>query len=86
MLRSRKIQLAAAAVVLNGLVALTAMSPDVAQANPCSPVFTCAPMGSCGSLALCNVIAPSGCTATGFQCVGGSGCPNLLNRVECLYN
>lgn len=71
----RKIQFAAAAVLINGLIALSAFSPRIAQATSCSPFESC---DFCpASLAVCNLYAPAGCTAVSFSCARGL-CENFF--------
>jgi hypothetical protein len=61
----RRFQLGSAAVIANGLLALTALSPSPALANPCTgQVIPC----SCHNLAYCQSIAKPGCTATSVVC------------------
>lgn len=80
----RKIQFGAAAVIANGLLALTLMAPEAAHANPCSPQIFCA----CGGLSFCQAKAQPGCTATGGAfCKQGSGfCMQPLSVTYCEYN
>jgi hypothetical protein len=68
----RKVQLVAAAVLLNALVALSALTPRVAHATTCNPVSSCDFCPT--SLATCNLYAPAGCTATSYTCVTGKLC------------
>lgn len=80
----RKIQLSAAAVVANGLMALGTMSPNVAHANPCAPKYTATDAG-CGDVEIvCNFQAPPdpGCTFTSGTCWPG---PNM-GVYECRYD
>jgi hypothetical protein len=65
----RRLQLGAAVVIANGLIAMSLMSPDVALANPCTAKRYC---GGCPTLSICQSIANPGCTATS---VGGCGSP-----------
>jgi hypothetical protein len=57
----RKLQLVSAAIIANGLLAFTVLSPRPALAASCSPIIRC---GAC-SLLQCQVWAPPGCTAIG---------------------
>jgi len=87
----KKFQLGAGVVILNGLLSLTAMSPSVALANPCSPVVTCVPLTTCMSngLAFCQQVAPAGCTPTSFTCFGHvPPCtfPPFASALQCQYN
>jgi hypothetical protein len=69
----RKLQIGAAAVIANGLVALTVMSPRPALANPCSPKTVCGwPSATCAANAhtVCVNNAPPGCTVTSATCSG----------------
>jgi hypothetical protein len=61
----RKVQLGAAAVIANGVIALSALSPNVALANPCATQAFC---GVCANLSFCQSAAKPGCTATSFVC------------------
>lgn len=87
---NRKIQLVAGAVVANGLLALTVMSPSLALANPCAPKQICTP--SCtippaSNLKLCQNVAPPGCTATSFTCYYSNGChAAFLWGLTCRYD
>jgi hypothetical protein len=90
----RKIQFGAAAVVANGLLALSAMHPLPAFANPCSSFDACGlPQGACtpaNATNLCNGRAPAGCTVTSYTCtanlcaVVGGGIP--LYNVTCNFH
>jgi hypothetical protein len=77
-----KLQWAAGAVIANGLLAMTAMAPRPALANPCSPYLRC---GSCFPLSYCQSIAPPGCTATSTTCTPDACPPNLVLG-RCYYN
>jgi hypothetical protein len=84
MLARRKIQVAAALVIIgNGLFALAV--PDVASANPCAEkLYGCYP--GCIPLTACQAIANPGCTATGVVCQPeGLGCIAPQQRNSCLY-
>jgi len=66
MISIRKIQMLAAAVIVNGALALTLMSPQGAQAASCSPVVMCGPAlvcsvgpQACPSVAGCQVVSVS---------------------------
>jgi hypothetical protein len=63
----RKIQLLAAAVIVNGLLALTLMSPQEAQAASCSPVTACSPAIAC-SLPQYACQPPAGCQLLSVTC------------------
>jgi hypothetical protein len=60
-----KLRVGAAIVIANGLLALTAMAPRTALANPCTPIGRC---NMCLNLAQCQALAPPGCTATSATC------------------
>jgi hypothetical protein len=63
----RKIQFGAAAVIANSLLALSALAPLPALANPCANQVVCP--GSCPTnLSFCQLIAQPGCTATSQIC------------------
>jgi hypothetical protein len=81
---TRKLQLGAAAVIANGLLALTAMTPTPAFANPCNAVRKC---GCDMNLADCAAIAPPGCTATSVTCSIDTFCrpPGLLPYTVCHF-
>jgi hypothetical protein len=64
----RKIQFGAAAVVANGLLALTALSPSTALANPCTDIGLC--LATCATPSICNQVAPAGCHETSLTCAG----------------
>jgi hypothetical protein len=67
----RKIQIGAAAVVANGLMALAALQPRAALAVSCTDRGIC----GCGyTLANCQAIAPPGCTATSLVCALNYSC------------
>ena len=61
----RKLQVGATAVIANGLLALSLMTPRPAFANPCAAQIVCA---VCQTLAYCQSIAKPGCTATSVTC------------------
>jgi hypothetical protein len=93
----RKLQLSAAAVIANGLLALTAMSPRPALANPCSPNSSCDYVGTTcntgAAIARCNAYhAAPGCTATAATCgslcaiVPGPGGPYAVLTLNCYFN
>ena len=83
----RRLQVGAAAVIANSLLALIAMSPNTALANPCAPKTAC--LGACGgqATAFCNFNNPPGCTSTSLTCTPGQGCsvPHVFS-VVCFYN
>jgi hypothetical protein len=86
----RKLQLGALAVIVNGFAVIGGLSPEVAQANPCSPVSACSPPRVCMNQAqYCADIAPAGCTATSSTCEIADECsgyrltPYLLT---CYFN
>jgi hypothetical protein len=78
----RKIQFGALAVVANGLLALTLLSPRPALANPCSNQNVC--VGTCVTVAYCQSIAQPGCTATGVFCTG-LPCSPVFETSVCEY-
>jgi hypothetical protein len=78
----RKLQLGAVAVILNGLAAFTAMTPQAALANPCPVRGFC---GLCPTLAYCQSIASPGCTATSTSCVA-IPCAGTLVLGACHYD
>jgi hypothetical protein len=84
----RTIRFGAAAVIANGVLALTAFSPRVALANPCADQEYCA-IGCPTTLSgtACQVIAKPGCTATAFNCLPGliPPCAGSPNEVICQY-
>jgi hypothetical protein len=87
---NRKIQLAAAAVIVNGVLALEILSPTTALAASCGPIDSpCLPgsLATCLSagLAWCRTFTPPGCTFTGDECLGTSGCPVGDVKVACFY-
>lgn len=80
----RKVQVGAAAVIANGLLALSIMSPGTALANPCPLQSKCV----CGDLAYCQSIAQPGCTATGgaFCTPSGGWCGSQGSKITiCEY-
>jgi hypothetical protein len=80
----RKIQVASAAVIANGLLALTALSPSVALANPCAIQQFC---HFCANLAYCQSHALPGCTATSVTCTTVGGClPGPSEVTICHYD
>jgi hypothetical protein len=86
----RKLQFIASAVILNGVLALTAMAPRVALANPCAPITACLPnTGVCGA-ALCAQLAQPGCTNTSHTCQVNAACtmifPPIGILLTCNYN
>jgi len=79
----RKLQLGAAAVIANGLIALTVMAPKIAVANPCAEIVRAGPIGGCGNATLmCQSFALPGCTVTSATCT------ILVNRplYDCHYD
>jgi hypothetical protein len=83
MLIRQKIQIGAAAVIANGLLALGL--PGAAFATTCSPIaLPCEP--GCVTLANCQSIAPPGCTATNVTCLPtGTFCFGGLRENICQY-
>jgi hypothetical protein len=80
---TRKIQLGALAVIVNGLLALTVLAPQAAEANPCNGIFKC---DFCfTSPSQCQPYAPPGCTVTSVQCVQGA-CAGNKPGSTCLFN
>jgi hypothetical protein len=81
-----KLRLVAAAVIVNGALALSIMAPRPALANPCAPINSCT--GTNCTLAFCNLLAPSGCTATSATCTGGLPCSAVhgLVNINCQFN
>jgi hypothetical protein len=67
MTRLRKVQLLAAAVIMNGAIALTALSPQDAQAAACASTTTCASTLAC-TLMQYACVPPSGCQFVGGTC------------------
>ena len=84
---SRKLQLASAAVIANGLVASILMS-NIAQAATCSPKNLCYIKPACPAVsvidALCNANAPPGCTLSSEECED-SGCSGTQAAIQCSY-
>jgi hypothetical protein len=81
----RKLQVAAALVVVNAFAALNLMAPREARASTCQ---FAACLSVCPTLSTCQQAHPE-CTATDVIChnIGGAGCP--LSRpffVRCIYN
>lgn len=66
----RKIQLGAATVIANGLLALSLAAPNTALANPCSPWIKSFPASACyvDPAVTCQLYAPPGCTVTSATC------------------
>ena len=75
----RKLQLGAAAVIANGLLAITMFAPRSALAVTCSDVNSCL----C-TISTCNRVAPPGCVATSFTCTS-SFCGPAKPVVTCHY-
>jgi hypothetical protein len=82
MQRNRKLQVTAAVVMANGLLAIGLLSPRLALANPCAEQIVC----TCVSLAYCQSIAKPGCTATSNSCVPGLVQCAGLPTTFCFYN
>ena len=81
----RKLQIAAAVVIVNALAALGTMTPGEARADAC---FYAGCFTSCFTLQACAIAQP-GCTPTSVIChnIGGVGCPlNKPYYVSCVYN
>jgi hypothetical protein len=66
MMSIRKIQLLAALVIVNGVLALT-LSPEAAQAASCNSVTACAPAIAC-SLPQYACQPPAGCQLVSVTC------------------
>ena len=87
----RKIQIAAAAVTLNGLLALVALSPQTAYAATCPGEYFCVDSGICNTqlyaLAFCSARTPAGCKYVGEFCLGSGypGCASPKNELLCEY-
>ena len=79
----RKVQLSAAVVIANGLLALGLLHPRVSLATSCPDEDTC---GTCLSppVAACNNVAPPGCTFLSATC-GGPVCFHNIGTVHCVY-
>jgi len=75
---NRKIQLGAAAVILNGVVALSGLYSEPALASGCSPLLsgctTQLPQCPNGVQAFCEGLQP-GCTVTSSSCNIVPSCP-----------
>jgi hypothetical protein len=86
----RKVQVASLVVIANGMLALTALSPRVAQANPCTSSTTCGTAYNCANgLSLCQELAQPGCTATSFTCAYHADCSGVLAfnyQITCYFN
>jgi hypothetical protein len=82
MVTKRRLQLGAAAVIVNGLLALSAMAPTPAVAASCTTQLFC---GFCGNLSFCQAHAQPGCTATSGTCAGTGGCPPSHVWTICQY-
>jgi hypothetical protein len=90
---NRKIQLTAAAVIANSVLALSLLSPDLALANTCGTSIKCLSAAYCQSpsvrAAVCTAGRPPGCIYIGSTCAFPStnGCtahPGTY-AVTCLY-
>jgi hypothetical protein len=81
----RKLQLLSAVVIANGLLALTAMSPQEAQAASCSSTTTCVPSIIC-YLPEAYCAPPSGCQFASRTCGRPCG-PSTVpyNWMTCNY-
>jgi hypothetical protein len=90
---NRKIQLAAAAVAVNGALALGFLYPSPALATTCGPQAFCQPQGVCeipsNAAATCAGLAPAGCTYASSYCSYPSlgGCSPILPSylLTCVY-
>ena len=75
---NRKIQLAAAAVIANGALALGLVTPVPALASTCPNKLICAPVGACQDPVFarneCQLHASPGCTAVSGECAGARSC------------
>jgi hypothetical protein len=78
----QKLRLGAAAVILNGLMALSVVSPRIAHAQSCPPINMCHHCFT--TLAQCQALAPPGCTAITFGCVVG-GCGEGISLGTCTF-
>jgi hypothetical protein len=83
---NRQIQLGAAAVVANGILALTFLSPEVAHAVSCGPKALCVPVANCQDLGpgYCRQVTPPGCTLEGWLCTQTS-CGVGKEVISCAY-
>ena len=81
----RKVQLLAAAVIVNGIVALAALSPQEAHAAACGSTTSCAASLACLVMEqIC--VPPSGCQFVGGTC--GEACgswPVQRQMLTCNY-
>jgi hypothetical protein len=76
----RKLQLSAAAVLVNGVVALASVAPASAQTG-CGVLLLC---NECPTLSYCNELKP-GCTASSVTCTNGPLCPQPHGEGFCYY-
>lgn len=85
----RKIQLTAAVVAANAIVALQLLSPEIANAAACTPGggvfcdYTQACLGG-DAIAACTALAPAGCTSIQGVCIDGALCDLVLPAVRVL--
>lgn len=80
----RKVQLGAAIVIANGLLALSVTAPRTALAQSCSDTTTCLP--ACNATPCINT-TPPGCTYVSFTCEGPGCNPGHANwqKILCHY-
>jgi len=89
MVTMRKLQLGTAAVIANGLLALTLAAPPTALASTCGTQLVCgAGSGVCSNQPALNTIcaaqAPAGCTVQSATCTT-MVCRTLPPHISILY-
>ena len=87
---NRKIQLAAAVVIANGLLAVGVMGPSLAIASSCTNQAFCVSRNECqlATATVCNDNLPPGCTLNYAFCLApsqGPYCSGNLYPVLCSY-
>ncbi len=87
---NRKIQLAAAGVIVNGALGLGLLASSPALATTCGPIVECFPSGFCNGILptqFCMSAEPPGCTFVSAGCVLNSGACGPVDpyQVRCVY-
>lgn len=87
-MNTRRIKLAAMAILINGVAALMLTSANPALAASCAPTANCY-AGSdltCPSIKnnICLQGTPAGCTLTAATCIPNQ-CPTFFTRIVCQY-
>ena len=83
----RRIQLGAAAIVVNGIATVALMAPVPVIAGSCGPTSTCVPTSYCSvaGVSYCISHTPSGCTFVSATCADLAECNAGSISLVCQY-